>query len=92
MTEEVKSPFGSDFGKPRSYDFDSEGFSREEMRAIERVKKDAAIRQLSARPDYAGVPMSQAVTIICVEGFVKSVDDELKMFVIIICFEGSINC
>lgn len=61
MTEEVKSPFGSDFGKPRPYDFDSEGFSREEMRAIERVKKDAAIRQLSARPDYAGVPMSQAV-------------------------------
>lgn len=61
MTEEIKSPFGSDFGKPRPYDFDSEGFSREEMRAIERVKKDAAIRQLSARPDYAGVPMSQAV-------------------------------
>ena len=61
MIEEVKSPFGSDFGKPRPYDFDSEGFSREEMRAIERVKKDAAIRQLSARPDYAGVPMSQAV-------------------------------
>lgn len=61
MTEEVKSPFGSDFGKPRPYDFDIEGFSREEMRAIERVKKDAAIRQLSARPDYAGVPMSQAV-------------------------------
>lgn len=59
MTEEIKSPFGSDFGKPNS--LDSEGFSREEMRAIERVKKDAAIRQLSARPDYAGVPMSQAV-------------------------------
>lgn len=61
MTEEVKSPFGSDFGKPRPYDFDIEGFSREEMRAIERVKKDAAIRHLAARPDYAGVPMSQAV-------------------------------
>lgn len=59
MTEEVKSPFGSDFGKPNS--LDSEGFSREEMRAIERVKKDAAIRHLAARPDYAGVPMSQAV-------------------------------
>lgn len=59
MTEEVKSPFGSDFGKPNS--LDSEGFSREEMRAIERVKKDAAIRHLAARPEYAGVPMSQAV-------------------------------
>ena len=59
MTEEIKSPFGSDFGKPNS--LDSEGFSREEMRAIEEVKKDAAIRHLAARPDYAGVPMSQAV-------------------------------
>ena len=59
MTEEIKSPFGSDFGKPNS--LDSEGFSREEMRAIERVKKDATIRHLAARPDYAGVPMSQAV-------------------------------
>lgn len=59
MTEDIKSPFGSDFGKPNS--LDSEGFSREEMRAIERVKKDAAIRHLAARPDYAGVPMSQAV-------------------------------
>ena len=59
MTEEVKSPFGSDFGKPNS--LDSEGFSREEMRVIERVKKDAAIRHLAARPEYAGVPMSQAV-------------------------------
>ena len=61
MTEDIKSPFGSDFGKPRPYDFDIEGFSREEMRAIERVKKDASIRHLAARPDYAGVPMSQAV-------------------------------
>lgn len=59
MTEEIKSPFGSDFGKPNS--LDSEGFSREEMRAIEHVKKNASIRQLSARPVYAGVPMSQAV-------------------------------
>lgn len=67
MTEEIKSPFGSDFGKPRPYDFDIEGFSREEMRAIERVKKDAAIRHLAARPDYAGVPMSQAVR----DGYVK---------------------
>lgn len=59
MTEEVKSPFGSDFGKSNS--LDSEGFSREEMRAIEEVKRAASIRQLSACPDYAGVPMSQAV-------------------------------
>lgn len=61
MTEEVKSPFGSDFGKPRPYDFDTIGFSGSELSAIERVKKDAAIRHLAARPDYAGVPMSQAV-------------------------------
>lgn len=61
MTEEVKSPFGSDFGKPRPYDFDSEGFSREEMRVIADAKKAAATRHLAARPDYAGVPMSQAV-------------------------------
>lgn len=61
MTEEIKSPFGSDFGKPNSLDSDIEGFSREEMRAIEEVKRAASIRQLSARPDYAGVPMSQAV-------------------------------
>ena len=61
MTEDIISPFGSDFGKPRLYDFDIEGFSREEMRAIEEVKRVAAIRHLAARPDYAGVPMSQAV-------------------------------
>lgn len=61
MTEEIKSPFGSDFGKPCPYDFDIEGFSREEMRAIEEVKRVAAIRHLAARPEYAGVPMSQAV-------------------------------
>lgn len=59
MTEEIKSPFGSDFGKPNS--LDSEGFSREEMRAIEEAKRVASIRNLAARPDYAGVPMSQAV-------------------------------
>ena len=67
MTEEVKSPFGSDFGKPRPYDFDIEGFSREEMCAIADAKKVAAIRHLAARPDYAGVPMSQAVR----DGYVK---------------------
>lgn len=61
MTEEIKSPFGSDFGKPCPYDFDIEGFLREEMRAIEEVKRVAAIRHLVARPEYAGVPMSQAV-------------------------------
>lgn len=61
MTEEIKSPFGSDFGKPRPYDFDTIGFSGSELRAIEHVKKNASIRQLSVRPDYAGVPMSQAV-------------------------------
>ena len=61
MTEEIKSPFGSDFGKPRPYDFDTIGFSGSELRAIEHVKKNASIRQLSAGPVYAGVPMSQAV-------------------------------
>lgn len=61
MTEEIKSPFGSDFGKPNSLDSDIEGFSREEMRAIEEVKRVASTRHLAARPDYAGVPMSQAV-------------------------------
>lgn len=60
MTEDIKSPFGSDFGKPRPYDFDTIGFSREELRAIADAKRAASIRQLSA-PDYAGVPMSQAV-------------------------------
>ena len=61
MTEEIKSPFGSDFGKPRPYDFDTIGFSRSELRAIADAKKDAAVRHLAAHPDYAGVPMSQAV-------------------------------
>lgn len=61
MTEEIKSPFGSDFGKPRPYDFDTIGFSGSELRAIEHVKKNASIRHLAARPEYAGVPMSQAV-------------------------------
>lgn len=67
MTEDIKSPFGSDFGKPRPYDFDTIGFSGSELRAIEHVKKNASIRQLSARLDYAGVPMSQAVR----DGYVK---------------------
>lgn len=67
MTEEIKSPFGSDFGKPRPYDFDTIGFSGSELRAIEHVKTNASIRQLSARPVYAGVPMSQAVR----DGYVK---------------------
>lgn len=66
MTEEIKSPFGSDFGKPRPYDFDTIGFSKSELRAIADAKK-AAIRHLAARPDYAGVPMSQAVR----DGYVK---------------------
>lgn len=61
MTEDIKSPFGSDFGKPRPYDFDMIGFSKSELRAIADAKKVAAIRHLAARPDYAGVPMSQAV-------------------------------
>lgn len=61
MTEDIKSPFGSDFGKPRPYDFDTIGFSREEMRAIEDAKRVASIRNLAARSGYAGVPMSQAV-------------------------------
>ena len=67
MTEDIKSPFGSDFGKPRLYDFDAVGFSEEETRAIEEVKKDASTRHLAARPDYAGVPMSQVVR----DGYVK---------------------
>lgn len=67
MTEEIKSPFGSDFGKPRPYDFDTIGFSGSELRAIEHVKKNASIRHLAARPDYAGVPMSQVVR----DGYVK---------------------
>lgn len=67
MTEEIKSPFGSDFGKLRPYDFDIEGFSEEETRAIEEAKKDASVRHLAARPNYAGVPLSQAVR----DGYVK---------------------
>lgn len=61
MTEEIKSPFGSDFGKPRPYDFDIEGFSEEETRAIEYAQMDAAVSSQVSRAIYAGVPMSQAV-------------------------------
>lgn len=61
MTEDIKSPFGSDFGKPRPYDFDVEGFSEEETRAIEYVQMDAAASSQVPRSIYAGVPMSQAV-------------------------------
>lgn len=61
MTEEIKSPFGSDFGKPRPYDFDIEGFSEEETRAIEYAQMDAAASSQVPRAVYAGVPLSQAV-------------------------------
>ena len=61
MTEEVKSPFGSDFGKPRSYDFDTIGFSESELRAIENAQMDAAASSQVPRASYAGVPLSQAV-------------------------------
>lgn len=61
MTEDIKSPFGSDFGKPRPYDFDVEGFSEEETRAIEYAQMDAAASSQVPRSIYAGVPMSQAV-------------------------------
>lgn len=61
MTEEVKSPFGLDFGKPRPYDFDTIGFSESEARAIENAQMDAAASSQVPRSIYAGVPMSQAV-------------------------------
>lgn len=61
MTEEVKSPFGSDFGKPRPYDFDTIGFSESELRAIENAQMDAAASSQVPRAVYAGVPLSQAV-------------------------------
>lgn len=61
MTEEIKSPFGSDFGKPRPYDFDAEGFSESETRAIEHAQMDAAASSQVPRAVYAGVPLSQAV-------------------------------
>ena len=61
MTEEVKSPFGSDFGKPRPYDFDTIGFSESELRAIENAQLDAAASSQVPCVSYAGVPLSQAV-------------------------------
>lgn len=61
MTEEIKSPFGSDFGKPRPYDFDTIGFSGSELRAIEYAQMDAAASSQVPRAVYAGVPLSQAV-------------------------------
>ena len=67
MTEEIKSPFGSDFGKPRPYDFDTIGFSESEARAIEYAQMDAAASSQVPRAVYAGVPMSQAVR----DGYVK---------------------
>ena len=61
MTEEVKSSFGSEFGKPRPYDFDTIGFSESEIRAIEYAQMDAAASSQVPRAVYAGVPLSQAV-------------------------------
>ena len=67
MIEDIKSPFGSDFGKPRLYDFDTIGFSESETRAIENAQMDAAASSQVPRAVYAGVPMSQAVR----DGYVK---------------------
>lgn len=61
MIEEIKSPFGSDFGKPRPYYFDTIGFSESELRAIEYAQMDAAASSQVPRVVYAGVPLSQAV-------------------------------
>lgn len=55
------SPFASDFGQPRPYDFDAIGFSESETRAIEHAQMDAAASSQVPRAIYAGVPMSQAV-------------------------------
>ena len=67
LRQPVESPFGSDFGKPRPYDFDTIGFSESELRAIENAQMDAAASSQVARAVYAGVPLSQAVR----EGSVK---------------------
>ena len=67
MTEDIKSPFGSDFGQPRPCDFDTIGFSESELRAIEYAQMDAAASSQVPRAVYAGVPMSQAVR----DGYVK---------------------
>lgn len=61
MTEDIKSPFGSDFGKPRLYDFDEIGFSEAETRAIEDAQMDAAVSSQVPSAVYAGTPLSQAV-------------------------------
>lgn len=61
MTEEVKSPFGSDFGQSCPYDFDTIGFSESELRAIENAQMDAVASSQVPRASYAGVPLSQAV-------------------------------
>lgn len=65
MTEDIKSPFGSDFGKPNS--LDAVNFSEEEIRAIENAQMDAVASSQVPRAVYAGVPMSQAVR----DGYVK---------------------
>ena len=59
LRQPVESPFGSDFGKPRPYDFDTIGFSKSELRAIEYAQMDASSQV--PRAVYAGVPLSQAV-------------------------------
>lgn len=59
MTEDIKSPFGSDFGK--SSFLDAVNFSEEETRAIENAQMDAAASSQVPRAVYAGVPLSQAV-------------------------------
>lgn len=63
MTEDIRSPFGSDFGKPRPYDFDTIGFSESELRAIENAQMDAAASSQVPRSIYAGTPLSQAVRV-----------------------------
>lgn len=67
LRQSVESPFGSDFGQSRPYDFDTIGFSESELRAIENAQMDAAASSQVARAVYAGVPLSQAVR----EGSVK---------------------
>lgn len=67
LRQPVESPFGSDFGQSRPYDFDTIGFSESELRVIENAQMDAAASSQVARAVYAGVPLSQAVR----EGSVK---------------------
>lgn len=61
FSQSVESPFGSDFGKLRPYDFDTIGFSESELRAIENAQMDAVASSQVSRASYAGVPLSQAV-------------------------------